>query len=99
MARLLQFPGRSNGCTPERLTLRVNAGVAYSFYTDNKIDEHPDFVAYARDLASTLRQTIFVDQVGAMIQYRLFLTHVRLRTTLRVGGLQCNYSRNTSVKI
>ena len=26
-------------------------------------DEHPDFVAYARDLANALRDTIFIDQV------------------------------------
>lgn len=27
-------------------------------------DEHPDFVAHARNLANALRDTIFVDQVG-----------------------------------
>ena len=27
-------------------------------------DEHPDFIAYARELAHAVRQTIFVDQVG-----------------------------------
>lgn len=33
-------------------------------------DEHPDFVAYARDLASTLRQSIFVDQVNYSFESR-----------------------------
>lgn len=71
MARLLQSQGRSNGCLPGRLTLMVNFSITYSFYADSKIDEHPDFVAYARNLASTLRQSIFVDQVRHMNPYHV----------------------------
>jgi len=44
----------------------VNSSIACSFYAESKIDEHPDFVTYARNLASTLRQSIFVDQVRHM---------------------------------
>jgi telomerase reverse transcriptase len=33
-------------------------------------DEHPDFVAYARDLANALRDTIFVDQVNYNLESR-----------------------------
>lgn len=49
----------------------VNFSITYSFYADSKIDEHPDFVAYARNLASTLRQSIFVDQVRHMNPYHV----------------------------
>ncbi|KAG2141536.1 hypothetical protein BD769DRAFT_86746 [Suillus cothurnatus] len=33
-------------------------------------DEHTDFVAYARDLSTTLKQTIFTDQVVYDFQSR-----------------------------
>jgi hypothetical protein len=52
--------------TSQRRLLQFNVNV----YTD----EHPDFVAYARDLANALRDTIFVDQVSTVASH-LIRTH------------------------
>lgn len=50
---------------------------------DSYADEHPDFIAHARNMANVLRDAIFVDQVTSLNRYLSLVSLI-----LPIGGLQ-----------
>lgn len=59
-------PGKSSARTSRKRIQKVSRCIlrGCDVLMGYSKDEHMDFVAYARDLAASLRQTIFTDQVS-----------------------------------